>query len=78
MPGRDALNFRPATSAPVYNTLTKNLLIAWDLFKQDYRMVNCDNVVIVSQIAEGVEFWRYFNQELRDMSAEQKSTFFNI
>lgn len=77
-PGREALNFRPTINPPAYNTQTKNLLLAWDIFKQDYRMINCDNVVVVSQIAEGEQFWRYFNQELSNMSAGQKQTFFNI
>ena len=77
-PGRDALNFRPARQTPKYNPTTKNLLIAWDLFKQDYRMINCDNVVLISQVSGEEQFWSYFNESLRTMSAEQKMTFFDV
>lgn len=41
-------------------------------------MINCDNVVVISQIPANIEFWKYFNDTLRKMSAEQKMTFFNL
>lgn len=78
VPGREALNFRATYKPPKYNPQTKNLILAWDIFKQDYRMINCDNVALISQIPANEEFWEYFNNTLRTMSAEQKSTFFNV
>jgi len=78
IPGREALNFRDTKQPPKYNTDTRNLVIAWDLFKQDYRMINCDNVVVVSQIPGDDQFWEYFNTTLARMTAEQKQTFFDI
>jgi len=78
VPGREALNFRTTYKPPKYNPQTKNLLLAWDIFKQDYRMINCDNVALISQVPANEEFWEYFNSTLRMMSAEQKSTFFNV
>ena len=77
-PGRKALRFEQTWRLPKYNPAGKNLVLAWDIFKQDYRMINCDNVVVVSQIPANEEFWNYFNNTLRKMSAEQKMTFFNL
>lgn len=78
IPGRDTLHFRKTWNPPKYNPSSKNLIIAWDIFKQDYRMINCDNVIIISQIPGDTEFWSYFTTVLYKMSAEQKTTFFNI
>lgn len=78
VPGREALNFRATYKPPKYNPQTKNLLLVWDVFKQDYRMINCDNVALIGQIPANQEFWEYFNSTLRTMSAEQKTTFFNV
>jgi hypothetical protein len=77
-PGVEALNFRSSIKPPKYNAASKNLLLAWDIFKQDYRMINCDNVVLISQISGDEQFWEYFNDVLRTMSAEQKMTFFDV
>lgn len=78
VPGRESLNFRPTYKGPRFNPTTKNLIVAWDIFKQDYRMINCDNVVILAQIPGDEEFWQYFTTVLYKMSPEQKKTFFNI
>ena len=78
VPGRETLHFKPTYKAPRFNPSTKNLVIAWDIFKQDYRMVNCDNVTIISQIPGDEEFWEYFTTVLYKMSGDQKETFFNI
>ena len=78
VPSRDSLNFRATYTPPKYNPSTKNLILAWDIFKQDYRMINCDNVALISQIPANQEFWEYFNNTLRTMTPEQKTTFFNV
>ncbi len=77
-PGRKALGFKQTWRPPAYNPATKNLVLAWDIFKQDHRMINCDNVVVISQIPGNQEFWTYFNDTLRKMTAQQKMTFFNV
>jgi len=78
VPGRESLHFRESYKTPSFNPNTKNLVIAWDIFKQDYRMINCDNVSVISQIPATEEFWSYYNTVLYKMSAGEKSTFFNI
>jgi len=78
VPGRESLNYKPTFKPPRFNMTAKNLVLAWDIFKQDFRMINCDNVTIISQIPGNEEFWEYFTKVLYKMSAEQKQTFFNI
>jgi len=57
-----------------YNPETKNLLLVWDIFMQDWRMVNMDACDLVNTIPEN-EFWNYFNNTLLKMSPQQKMTY---
>ena len=77
-PGRETLHYRPTFKGPRFNPATKNLIIAWDIFKQDYRMINCDDVMVISQVPDDEEFWTYFTEVLYKMSPGQKETFFDI
>ena len=69
--GRLSLNYKPPGGAMPYNPETKNLLLVWDIFMQDWRMVNMDNCDLVNTIPE-TEFWDYFNNTLLKMSTQQK------
>ena len=79
--GRNILNYDPPHGAGLkYNPIAKNLLPTWDIFLQAYRMVNCDDVEVVSVIKtspDPTEFWKYFNENLAPMPAEQKARFIN-
>jgi len=78
--GRNILNFEPATQPPKYNPATKNLIITWDIFLQAYRTINCNDVEVIAVIKtspDATEFWKYFNESLLPMPAQQKSTFMN-
>jgi len=72
--GRLSLNYTPPGGAMPYNPETKNLLLVWDIFMQDWRMVNMDACDLVNTIPEN-EFWNYFNNTLLKMSPEQKMTY---
>jgi len=74
--GRIALNFRPAYNQPSYNPFQKNLLITWDIFMQDYRMINMDACEMVNMIPAN-NFWKFFNEKLALMSPQQKIIFMN-
>lgn len=79
--GRKTLRFEKAYSPPSYNPRAKNLVIAWDILKQDYRAINMDSCVLISKFpvdGDGAEFWQYFNDKIYPMSAEQKEAFFNV
>lgn len=74
--GRIALNFRPAYNRPKYTNEPKNLLITWDIFMQDYRMINMNACELLG-LVPSKDFWRFFNEKLAKLSASQKLAFMN-
>ena len=75
--GRLTLNFRPTANFQDYNPATKNLIIVWDIFMQNYRQINCDNVELIQTIPANEDFWKYYVENLQDMTQEQKINFQN-
>lgn len=79
--GRDILNYDPPGNFGLpYDPKTKNLVITWDIFIQNFRAVNCNEVEVVSVIKtspDQKEFWKYFNEKIYPMTADQKATFMN-
>ena len=79
--GRKTLNYKPTTGPPKYSASAKNLVIAWDIFKQDYRAISTDNCELISQMpvtGDGKDFWEYFNKSIHPMTPDQKETFFDV
>jgi hypothetical protein len=78
--GKKVLHFVPGYGSLKYNPASKNLVLTWDIFMQDWRMINCDDVDVVAIIKtspDPTEFWKYFYDRLVYMSAEQKARFMN-
>lgn len=75
--GRLTLNFRPTIRPPRFNPAQKNLLTVWDIFMQDYRNVNCDDVEIIATIPADDKFWEYFANVLQNMTPAEKIAFQN-
>ena len=79
--GIKVLNFRlPSGNGLSYNPTIKNLVCVWDIFMQDWRMVNCFDCDVVSVIRTSPDpkkFWDYFIQKISKMSASQKTSFMN-
>jgi len=75
--GRMTLNYRPAAGALKFNPNQKNLVIAWDIFMQDYRCINCNSCDLITSIPAGPAFWTYFNKNLAKMTAPQKLSYMN-
>ena len=79
--GRNILNYNPPHDGGLkYNPAQKNLIPVWDIFMQNYRMINCNDVDVVSVIKtspDPTEFWKYFNENLIPMSSDQKAAFMN-
>ena len=78
--GRNILNFEPATQPPKFNPAQKNLIITWDIFMQNYRCINCNDVEVVAVIntsPNATEWWKYFNESIAPMPAGQKAQFMN-
>jgi hypothetical protein len=80
VPGKRILNYSPPTSSLKYDPTSKNLVVAWDIFMQNFRMINCNDVEVISVIKTSPDsqpFWTYFYERLVHMSAAQKARFMN-
>lgn len=79
VPGRLALHFKPPSHPPPYPWRGKNLACCWDLLWQQYRMVSCESVNIITAIPSQPpeQFWNYFNAYLQAMSPSDKVGFMN-
>lgn len=75
--GRISLHYRQPQELPKFNPASKNIVLTWDIFMQDYRCINAKNCEIVRTIPAGVEFWLYFNENLKNMTPAQKISFMN-
>ena len=75
--GKTALNFRPASGRLKFNPTQKGLVLTWDIFMQDYRLVPAESVDVVSVIptTPPEEFWKYFSEVLSRMSSTDKELF---
>lgn len=78
-PGQQVLNYKPPTKALSYDPKQKNLLPVWDIFMQNYRMVSCETVDVVSVIKSTPpdEFWKFFQEKILPMNALGKAQFMN-
>ena len=79
--GKETLNFESGNNRIKFNPASKNLVLAWDIFKQDYRFISADNVELVSQMpvtGDGRDFWEYFNETIYPMTPGEKDNFFDV
>lgn len=75
--GKILLNYKQPKRMPKFNPNTKNIIITWDIFMQDFRCINLDRCDLIKTIPATDEFWNYFNEKLRHMSVEEKERFMN-
>jgi hypothetical protein len=75
--GRMSLNYNPPMSGLQFNESKQNALVVWDIFMQSFRVVPLESVAILNEIPANEEFWKYYNQILLPMTAEQKLQFMN-
>ena len=76
--GRLALRYTPPKSAPAYNPSTKNLVLTWDIFMQNYRTINADNCQLISILPANDIFWDYFSEKLITMTPQEKMEFMSV
>ncbi len=77
-PGKKILHYTVPGGSLNYNPAAKNLVVAWDIFMQNYRMINCNDVEVIAVIKSTPDpqpFWKYFYERLAQMSAGQKARF---
>jgi len=75
--GRVTLNYRPASGGLKFSPDQKNLVVAWDIFMQDYRCINALSCDLITSIPAGETFWKYFRQNLIKLTAAQKLNYMN-
>lgn len=79
--GKTALGFRPPKGVGLpYDPKTKNLVVTWDLFWQDYRQISLETANVVTAIPLKSEedldnFWEFFDRKLQDMAPSEKVQF---
>jgi hypothetical protein len=79
-PSKRVLRFIPTFNHLKYDPNSKNLVVTWDIFLQNWRMINCDDVDLISVIKtspDPSDFWKYFYDSLANMSAVHKARFMN-
>lgn len=74
--GRIALNFRPAFKHQKYNLVVKDLVLAWDIFMQDYRLISMEACELITAIPTA-GFWQFFNSRIALMTTKTKIDFMN-
>lgn len=60
----------------------KNLILAWDILWQSFRLFGAEGSQIITKIPVSTEkeievFWQYFEKNIQSMSPEQKLQFMN-
>jgi len=75
--GRIALNYKRAIKTPKFDPTSKDLIITWDLFMQNYRCINMAACDLIQAIPANNTFWKFFNEKLAGLSAPQKIEFMN-
>lgn len=70
-----SLNFRRPKTGRRLNEAKHNIVVVWDIFMQDYRNVSMDTCYLRQTIPDDDTFWKYYNNALLNMSAQQKMNF---
>jgi hypothetical protein len=79
-PGKKILHYDVPHDSLKYDPSSKNLIVSWDIFMQNWRMINCDDVDLIAVIKTSPDpsvFWKYFYEKLAQMSAAHKARFMN-
>lgn len=82
--GYNILHFKKPPKMPqlrvgmTYNWKAKgDLLMVWDIFRQDWRVICTDDVDVIWTIPANNDFWTIFNLILKKMTPNQKLLFEN-
>lgn len=75
--GKIALNWREAPGRLKFDPSKRGLVMTWDIFMQNYRLIPSESVDVISVIktTPPEEFWKYFNEVLAKMSPSDKQQF---
>ena len=73
--GKISLNFRLPKTGRRIDEVKHNIVVVWDIFMQDYRNVSMEQCHLRQTIPGDDTFWKYYNQALLTMTADQKMNF---
>ncbi len=73
--GKLSLNFHLPAGPKQIDEVKHNVVVAWDIFMQDYRNISADSVFLVRQLPADDSFWDYYNKHLYTMSPQEKMQF---
>ena len=73
-PGLLSLNYRRPQGHLAYDPASKDLVVVWDIFMQDFRMINA-RAANVAAVIPRKEWWDYYNKVLFSMDAADKQAF---
>lgn len=79
-PGKRILNYIPPAGIGLpYDPNHHNLVIAWDVFMQNWRAIPCESVEVVAVVKTDPQanFWKYFMQRIHPMASRTKFNFMN-
>lgn len=72
--GKIKLGFWRPRQGPRFDEAKHNVVIVWDIFKRDYRVVPCETVKIEDRISPD-DFWKYYKENAGAMTWRQKEAF---
>lgn len=73
--GYKVLNYRNPRFTPKFNPAAADIVITWDIFKQDFRCVSLDQCELIRTIPADDTFWEYFNEYILKMTPAEKESF---
>lgn len=82
LPGKTLFRFTPPRQPNDLNTAQLNLVTYFDLFMLDYRNISCESATIkkivpVATKEQQDEWWKFFDDNLKNMNVAQKLNFMN-
>jgi hypothetical protein len=77
--GKQTFHFTRPSKQLSYDPVQKGLVVAFDILKQDWRMIPANGVTFVNAVPTFPQknFWEYFDKKLRTMTKRQKLNFIN-
>lgn len=76
--GLRVLNYSGSFEPKKVDERKHNLVVTWDIFMQDYRNVSMDMCYLVQKIPADDNFWKFFNENIYPMSANEKMRYMDI
>jgi hypothetical protein len=77
--GRTTFHYTTPTGSLPYDAIKYGLVVAFDILKQDWRMIPANGVNFITAVPTFPQekFWEYFDKKIRNMTKQQKYNFIN-